>query len=38
LIAYVFHWPPSELYELKPEDIVFWYDRGRDILERQNGK
>lgn len=33
-LAQLFHWPPSELWELEAEDFVFWSERVKEIANR----
>lgn len=34
-IAATFYWPPSELYSLDDEELMFWYDAAQDINRSQ---
>jgi len=31
VIAYVFHFPPSELWDMDGEEIVFWIERAKEL-------
>ncbi|MBI4211059.1 MAG: GpE family phage tail protein [Deltaproteobacteria bacterium] len=33
-LAYAFHFPPSELWEMDIAEILFWMDRLKEVLPR----
>jgi hypothetical protein len=33
-LAYVFHFPPSELWEMEIEDLCMWYEQAVRISEQ----
>ena len=37
VIAFVFHFPPSELWEFGPSEIVFWIEQANRIRAEQHG-
>ncbi|WP_219924665.1 GpE family phage tail protein [Halomonas sp. ND22Bw] len=37
MIAYLFHFPPSELWDMDAADLAFWAARGEEIAEYRNG-
>lgn len=36
-IASVFHWQPTTMDEMTPEDLALWWDKARARYEAQNG-
>jgi hypothetical protein len=40
-LAYVFHFPPSELLEMEFDDLMMWHSQAKRLLEamgRVNGR
>ena len=35
-VAYAFHFPPSELWEMTVEELLFWDERAHRINEKIN--
>ncbi|QPC45371.1 GpE family phage tail protein [Kaustia mangrovi] len=34
LLAATFHWPPSDLWELTADDLIFWAHKAKRISDR----
>lgn len=34
-IAAVFHFPPSELWEMDAEELLFWHNQARRVSEHE---
>ena len=37
-LAYIFHWQPSELDALAPDDLLAWHGRAIDLLKASQPK
>ncbi|MBI4209531.1 MAG: GpE family phage tail protein [Deltaproteobacteria bacterium] len=35
-LAFIFHFQPSELWEMEAEDLLFWMERAREQIEALN--
>ena len=37
-VAFIYHWPPSEIGALTVPELMRWHEAGVDIMERLHGK